>query len=49
MNLIPRVLFIAVTEVMKAVLQITATEQLGGVSFSSAMHGLIAVDRKVIR
>ena len=42
----PRILFVAVTEVMKAVLEITASEQLAGISFSSAMHGLIAVDEK---
>lgn len=42
----PQVLFVAVTEVMKAVLQITSTEELAGISFSSAMHGLIAVDHK---
>jgi gluconokinase len=42
----PRVLFTAVTEVMKAVLEITRGEQIAGVSFSSAMHGLIAVDKK---
>jgi len=42
----PRVLFVAVTEVMKSVLEITASEQLAGICFSSAMHGLIAVDEK---
>jgi len=42
----PQVLFVAVTEVMRAVLEITASEELAGVSFSSAMHGLIAVDEK---
>lgn len=42
----PRVLFVAVTEVMKAVLEITSSEELAGVCFSSAMHGLIAVDEK---
>lgn len=42
----PQVLFIAVTEAMKAVLDITAAEDLAGVAFSSAMHGLIAVDEK---
>lgn len=40
----PRVLFTTVTEVMKAVLEITPRENLAGVCFSSAMHGLIAVD-----
>jgi gluconokinase len=42
----PQVLFVAVTEVMKAVLEITASEELAGIAFSSAMHGLIAVDDK---
>jgi gluconokinase len=40
----PQVLFVAVTEVMKAVIEITAPDELCGVAFSSAMHGLIAVD-----
>ena len=42
----PQVLFVAVTEVMKAVLEITASEELACIAFSSAMHGLIAVDEK---
>jgi gluconokinase len=42
----PRVLFKAVTEVMTAVLNGTVAHQLAGVAFSSAMHGLIAVDEK---
>ncbi|HUQ65483.1 MAG TPA: gluconokinase [Flavitalea sp.] len=42
----PRVLFDAVTDVMKEVLELTTREELAGVCFSSAMHGLIAVDDK---
>ncbi|MBL7699400.1 MAG: gluconokinase [Chitinophagaceae bacterium] len=42
----PRVLFTAVTEVMKAVLELLPRTQVAGVCFSSAMHGLIAVDEK---
>jgi gluconokinase len=42
----PKVLFVSVTEVMKAVLQLTAEYELEGVAFSSAMHGMIAVDEK---
>lgn len=40
----PRALFNAVIDVMKGVLDKLPREQLAGVSFSSAMHGLIAVD-----
>ena len=42
----PQVLFVAVTEVIKAVLEITASEELAGICFSSAMHGIIAVDER---
>ncbi|RYG53723.1 MAG: gluconate kinase [Chitinophagaceae bacterium] len=42
----PRALFNAVIDVMKGVLDKIPPEQLAGVSFSSAMHGLIAVDDK---
>lgn len=42
----PRILFAAVTSVMKSVLESMPSEHLGGVSFSSAMHGLIAVDEE---
>jgi gluconokinase len=42
----PNILFAAVTEVIKAVLKSIASDQLAGISFSSAMHGLIAVDEK---
>src|SRR5690349_15098354 len=42
----PRVLFKAVTEVMTAVLKSTVAHDLAGIAFSSAMHGLIAVDEK---
>jgi gluconokinase len=42
----PQVLFVAVTEVIKAVLEITAAEELAGICFSSAMHGIIAVDER---
>jgi gluconokinase len=41
----PQVLFLAVTDVMKKVLDAT-TGELAGVCFSSAMHGLIAVDEQ---
>lgn len=39
----PHVLFVSVTEVMKAVIELVAGD-LSAVAFSSAMHGLIAVD-----
>jgi gluconokinase len=42
----PQVLFVAVTEVIKAVLEVTPAEELAGICFSSAMHGIIAVDEK---
>ena len=42
----PRVLFIAVTEVMRGVIQLVDPKDIAAVSFSSAMHGLIAVDEK---
>jgi gluconokinase len=40
----PEVLLKAVTDVMKTVLQQTSGDELAAVCFSSAMHGLIAVD-----
>lgn len=42
----PQVLFAAVTQVMKVVIQSMGARDLAGISFSSAMHGLIAVDEK---
>ena len=42
----PQVLFVAVTEVIMAVMKLTASHQLEAVGFSAAMHGLIAVDEK---
>lgn len=42
----PRVLFTAVTGVMKSVLDILRRNEILGVCFSSAMHGLIAVDEQ---
>lgn len=40
----PHILFVAVTEVMRGVLQLIGDGEIAAVSFSSAMHGLIAVD-----
>lgn len=42
----PQVLFVAVIEVMKSVIDLVNPNELAAVAFSSAMHGLIAVDDK---
>jgi gluconokinase len=40
----PDVLFVAATDVIKDVLKIIDRNEIGGIAFSSAMHGLIAVN-----